>query len=415
MTDEPGPARRHIGAVRRKNEERVTPLELFFDLVFVLALTQCTELMSQGHTWHAMSQGIIVLAALWWAWVGYAWLTSVVDAEEGAARLVIFVATAAMLVAALCVPDAFGNQGLTFAIAYGVVRVAHIWLFVLASDGQEDLRNSVTGLAVSTAIGVTLLAVASFLDGWEQGAMWIVAIMLDAGGPFLFGAAGWRLVPNHFAERHGLIVIIALGESLVAIGVGAEFGLSGLVIVAAVLGTFLAAAMWWTYFDVLAPAASLALQQEPVGRAQNEMARDSYSYLHFLLVVGIAGAAVGMKAVLGHVDAPLSTVSAVALLGGTTTYLLGTVAFKARTLRQLSVPRVVAAIAMLVLIIPAVEIHGLVTLALAAVVFWSLVGFEAFRYAAARETIRHGGDSPIEGSGTATGRPTTDGPDAGDG
>jgi low temperature requirement protein LtrA len=399
MPDEPDTSGRHLGALRRKNEERVTPLELFFDLVFVLALTQCTELMAHGHSWHGMSQGIIVLAALWWAWVGYAWLTSVIDAEEGAARLVIFIASAGMLVAALCVPEAFGDQGLTFAIAYGVVRLAHIWLFVLASDDEAALRRSVTGLAISTAIGVALLVIASFLDGWEQSAMWIAAILLDCGGPFLFGASGWKLVPNHFAERHGLIVIIALGESLIAIGIGAEFGLSGLVIVAAVLGTFLAAALWWIYFDVLGLAASRALEAAPVGRVQNEMARDAYSYLHFLLVTGIAGAAVGMKAVLGHVDAPLDTVSAAALVGGTVLYLLGTVAFKLRTLRQLSIPRLAAALVVLALLVPAGDVDALVTLAGVAGFLWVLIGFESVRYSETRDVVRHGeavhdGDAP---------------------
>jgi low temperature requirement protein LtrA len=394
MSREPDGSHRRLGAVRRKNEERVTPLELFFDLVFVLALTQCTELMAEGHTWWGLGRGVIVLAALWWAWVGYAWLTSVVDPEEGASRLVIFVATAGMLVAALCVPHAFGDQGLTFAIAYGVVRVAHIWLFVLASDGETDLRKSVTGLGVSTAIGVTLLVVASFLDGWEQSAMWIVAILLDAGGPFLFGSSGWKLVPNHFAERHGLIVIIALGESLVAIAVGAEVGLSGLTIAAAVVGTFLAAALWWIYFDVLAPAASRRLEAAAVGRAQNEMARDAYSYLHFVLVAGVAVAAVGLKATLAHVDAPLDSVSATALIGGTVAFLLGTVAFKVRTGLGVSRWRLAAAAVVLALLWPAHRADALVALGAVVGVLWVLIGAESVRYAATRESIRHGGQPP---------------------
>ncbi len=390
MSREPDASRRHLGAVRRKNEERVTPLELFFDLVFVLALTRCTELMAGGHTWQGLGQGLLVLAALWWAWVGYAWLTSVVDPEEGAARLVIFIATAGMLVAALCVPEAFGDQGLTFAIAYGVVRISQILLFVLASDDEEDLRKSVTGLAISTVIGVALLVVASFLDGWEQGAMWIVAILLDVGGPFLFGAAGWKLVPNHFAERHGLIVIIALGESLVAIAIGAEVGLSGLAITAAVIGTFLASALWWIYFDVLAPAASQQLELAKVGKEQNEMARDAYSLLHFVLVAGVAVTAVGLKAVLAHVDAPLDSVSATALIGGTVAFLLGTVAFKLRVGLGLSKWRVIAAALVLVLLWPAHTADALLVLGAITVVMWVLIAFEAFRYAATREAIRHG-------------------------
>ena len=153
----------------RGDEERVTPLELFFDLVFVLALTQCTALMAATPTWEGLAQGLLVLGVLWWSWVGYAWLTSVVDPEEGAVRLVMFLAMAAFLVAALCVPEAFGSEALLFALAYGVVRVAHILLFVLASRDDPGLRRATLGLAVSTAIGVGLLVLAAATDGWAAG------------------------------------------------------------------------------------------------------------------------------------------------------------------------------------------------------------------------------------------------------
>ena len=142
-----------LSAARREGE-RVTPLELFFDLVFVLAITQCTALMSHHPSWSGMAQGLLVLGILWWCWIGYAWLTSVIDPEEGAVRLVMFAAMAALLIVSLCVPEAFGHLGLTFALAYGVVRVAHIALFMLASSDDDALRHSVLGLAVSTAIGV---------------------------------------------------------------------------------------------------------------------------------------------------------------------------------------------------------------------------------------------------------------------
>src|SRR6478672_3334907 len=134
--------------------ERVTPLELFFDLVFVLAITQCTALMSHDPTWSGLAQGLLVLGVVWWAWVGYAWLTSVVDPEEGAVRLVIFGAMAALLIVSLCVPQAFGELALVFALAYGAVRIAHIGLFMLASPDDDALRHSVLGLAVSTTIAV---------------------------------------------------------------------------------------------------------------------------------------------------------------------------------------------------------------------------------------------------------------------
>src|SRR6478672_6328834 len=220
MPAAPQPRTPRFAATLREGE-RVTPLELFFDLVFVLAITQCTALMSNHPTWSGLAQGLLVLAMLWWAWTGYSWLTSVLDPEEGAVRLIIFGAIAALLIVSLCVREAFGELALVFALAYGAVRVAHIGLFMLASPDDDALRHSVLGLGVSTTIAVSLLTVASFFDGFTQGAIWVLALALDMGGPFLVGTEGWKLVPSHFAERHGLIVIIALGESIVAIGVGA--------------------------------------------------------------------------------------------------------------------------------------------------------------------------------------------------
>ena len=244
MATETATRRRRLRAAMREGEQ-VTPLELFFDLVFVLALTQCTQLMSNDPTWGGLAQGLLVLGVLWWSWVGYAWLTSVVDPEEDAVRGVIFVAMAALLLVALCVPGSFDDLGLAFALTYGVVRVAHIGLFFLASRDDPDLRQSVVGLAVSTAVGVGILVAASSQDGFAQGALWGLALALDMAGPYFFGAEGWKLVPAHFAERHGLIIIIALGESIVAIGIGVGGDLTVGQGVAAVLGMGLAAAMWW--------------------------------------------------------------------------------------------------------------------------------------------------------------------------
>src|SRR5919108_281973 len=140
-----------LAAVLREGE-RVTPLELFFDLVFVLAITQCTALMAEHQSWSGLAQGMLVLGVLWWSWVGYAWLTSVVDPEEGAVRVAIFAAMAALLIVAICVPEAFDTLALEFALAYGVVRAGHIPFFLLANRDDAALRRSVTGLALSTAI-----------------------------------------------------------------------------------------------------------------------------------------------------------------------------------------------------------------------------------------------------------------------
>jgi low temperature requirement protein LtrA len=372
-----------------REDARVTPLELFFDLVFVLALTQCTALMAATPTWDGLAKGLLVLAVLWWSWVGYAWLTSVVDPEEGAVRLVIFGAMAALLVASLCVPEAFHSSALLFAGAYAVVRAAHIVLFVISSRDDPGLRRSVIGLAASTAVGVGLLFAAALLGDGPRLAIWAVAVLLDAGGPFVFGIDGWKLVPGHFAERHGLIVLIAIGESIVAIGVAAQAGLGLGVVLAAILGTAVAAAFWWLYFDVVALAAERRLSRAAPGREQNSMARDSFSYLHFPMVAGIALVAVGMKKTLAHVDRPLDLVPAVAMLGGTVVYLIAHVGFRLRNIGTLNKQRLVTALLLVLLLPAALAVPAIATLAGLAVLLAALITYEAVRFAAARDRIRH--------------------------
>jgi low temperature requirement protein LtrA len=388
VSTEPTGRASRLTAILRQTE-RVTPLELFFDLVFVLALTQCTALMAADPTWTGLARGLLVLGVLWWSWVGYAWLTSVVDPEEGAVRLSMFAAMAALLVAALCVPGAFRDEALLFACAYAVVRAGQIALFLLASRDDPGLRSSVVGLAGSSAIGVGLLFVASGTDGALQGALWALALALDMAGPYFFGSEGWKLVPGHFAERHGLIVIIALGESIVAIGVGAELGVDAGVVVAATLGVAVAAALWWLYFDVVALVAERRLARAAVGREQNEIARDSYSYLHFPMVAGIVLLAVGLKKTLGDVGDPLDAVPATAMLGGTAVYLLAHVAFRLRNLRTLNRQRLVCAALLATLIPAATELPALATLGLLAAVLTSLIAYETLRFAEARDRVRH--------------------------
>ena len=377
-----------LSAVRRE-DERVTPLELFFDLVFVLAITQCTALMSSHPTWSGLAQGILVLGVLWWSWVGYAWLTSVVDPEEGAVRFAIFAAMAGFLIAAIAVPEAFGSLGLEFALAYGAVRYAQIALFVLASRDDPGLRHSVTGLAISTTIGVSLLIGASFLDGLAQGALWLVALGLDMAGPLFIDSSGWRLEPGHFAERHGLIIIIALGESIVAIGVGAHSNLTWGIAGAAVLGIALSAALWWLYFDVVALVSKRRLINAEVGRIRSELARDSYSYLHFPMVAGIVLVALGLKTTLGHVGDALDTVPAFALLGGVSAYLLGLVGFRFRHVRTFNRPRLATAILLFALLPVATHVPTLVTLAIVTAILAAVIAYETRSYGEGRGRIRH--------------------------
>ena len=369
----------------------MTSLELFFDLVFVLAITQCTALMSHHQSWLGLAQGLLVLGMLWWSWVGYAWLTSVIDPEEGAVRLVIFGAMAALLIVSVCVPQAFGSLALAFALAYGVVRSAHIALFMLASPGDPALRRSVLGLAASTAIAVALLVSAAIIGGLGQGALWVLALILDMLGPYFFGAEGWRLEPGHFAERHGLIVIIALGESIVAIGVGAAGTLSLGIATAAVLGVSLAAAMWWTYFDVVALVAGRRLADAREGRERNEMARDSYSFLHLPMVAGIVLTALGLKITIGHFDDHLRSVAAFALLGGLAIYLLGHVAFRYRQVHTINRQRLALSLLLLILVPVTAQLSALAALAIVDVLIWAMIAYETKGYGERRQRVRHPG------------------------
>lgn len=369
--------------------ERVLPLELFFDLVFVLAITQCTALMVHQPSWEGVAKATLVLSLLWWCWVGYAWLTSVIDPEEGPVRIVMFVAMAALLVIALSVQGAFSDRALTVAVAYGVVRAAHIALFLIASRDEPQLRHSVMGLAISTAIGVTLIVGAAFLDSAAQGAVWALALLLDYGGPALFGAQGWKLMPEHFVERHRLIVIIALGESIVAFGVGADVDLTTSVLVAVAFGMALICSIWWAYFDVVTIVAERRLVRATPGREQNTLARDSYSFIHLPMILGIVFVAMGIEESILHLDERLHAVPAFALAAGFALYLLAHVAFRLRNVGTVSWRRLVAATIALALLPLLVRVDALAALGIVAALAVGLITYEVVRFAEARDRVRH--------------------------
>jgi low temperature requirement protein LtrA len=386
--------------VELRERETVKPFELFFDLVFVLAFTQCTALMAAQPNWAGIGRGMLALAVVWWAWVCYAWLTSVIDPEEGPGRIVMLAAMAGLLVVALCVPQAFGDRALGFAVAYGVVRLGHIAVYVIVTRDNPGLRRWVLAFGTSTAVVIGLLVAASFVHGGVQAILWVIAILLDWGGPALVGVAEWRLVPAHFAERHNLVIIIALGESIVALGAGTNVDLTAAVTIAAVLGMGLAAALWWIYFDVVALVTERRLMQAPEGRDRNALARDSYSYLHFPMVAGIVLGALGLKETLANVDRPLDGVHAFALLGGTALYLLAHVALRLRNARTINVERLAVAVLLFALIAAAVHVDALFTIGAVNVLLWATIAYETvYVYDERRYRLRHGLPTDIPGSG----------------
>jgi low temperature requirement protein LtrA len=374
-------------------EERVTPLELFFDLIFVFAITQVTGLVVEDPTWAGLAKGLLVLGVLWWAWAAYAWLTNTINPEEGAVRIAMLAAMGAMLVASLAVPDVFGDDAFIFACAYAFVRIAHLVLYAIAGRGDRDLLAAVARLAIGTAVGVGLLFVAAALDGRLQVAVWALALALDLLGAYIGGGKGWHLSAGHFAERHALIVIIALGETIVALGLAASHEVDVGVVVAALLGFAISAALWWLYFDVVAIVAERKLR-ETTGDAQLAMARDSYSYLHLPMVAGIILFAVGVKKTLGDVGEPLKLVPAVALCGGIALYLLAHILFRLRNVGSLNRQRLVVCACLLALIPLGVELAALLTLALVAALCVALIAYEAIRFADARDRVRHAAAEP---------------------
>jgi low temperature requirement protein LtrA len=392
-------------ALIRQEEEHatVTPLELFFDLVFVFALTQVTAFMADELSWHGILRGVLVTMLLWWAWTAYAWLANVVSAEERTIKLAILAGMAAMFVLALCIPEAFddlpgGLQGpVVLAICYLVFRGMHLVIYLIIAREDARLRSQVLRFAPSVFVSSAVLLVASQFDGWLQTSLWALALVADYLGTALAGFSGWRLPsPGHFSERHGLIIIVALGESIVAIGVGvAQEPISQVVIAASVLGLVLASSLWWAYFDVSALLGEHALATEPT-ETRARLARNAYSFAHMPLMLGVVLVAFGLKEVLLYVSDsshhkltdPLPSVALAALVGGVTLYLLGHVVFKWLTVHNVSVVRLAAA-GVLLLTIPVIAgLPALAQLTIVAFVVGCAVLIESVLFAESRRKIR---------------------------
>ena len=370
-------------------EHQVTPLELFFDLTLVFAITQVTVMLADDPTWGAVFRGMLVLAALWWAWTAYAWLTSTMDVDEGGIRLVMLGAMAAMFGVALGVPGAFGDDAVLFGVAYFLVRLLHLVLSAIVARDDADRRSALRRFGPTALIGASLLVLAGFLDGDVRIAVWLVALAIDYLGPLAIGVGGgWRVAPEHFAERHGLIVLIALGESIIAIGLGAGLELDTGVIVAATLGIVVVSALWWLYFDVAAIIARRRLVQA-TGMALHRLALHAYSYLHLPMIAGIVLFALGLKTTADHPGDELAMVPAVALCGGAALYLLAHIAFLFRATGRVFRRRTIGAVALLALIPVANEIPALAALALVSAVCTFVVTYEVLRHREHRVQVRH--------------------------
>lgn len=381
----------HAHPPRSDEEYSVTPLELFFDLIFVFAFTQVTALLAYDLTWTGMLRGVALLLVVWWAWVGYSWLTNAVPVDDDVrSRVVVFAAMAAGLVMGLAIPKAFSDDGVLFGFAYLTVTALFILLYAVATRDRPEMNKAVLKLAPGVLAAPVLVAIAGFLaEGTVRAVLWTVAIVLTTTAPFVSGTQGWHVRPKHFAERHGLIIIIALGESIVALGLAAsEEPHTAAVVTASVFGMVVVAALWWLYFDVVALAAEKRLGMA-TGAERNAIARDSYSYLHALMILGIVFLALGLKKSLLDVAEPLKLIPSFALFGGVALYLVGHILFRLRNMGSLNVQRTVVAVLLVVAIPIGVAVPAYVSLTMLVALLIALIGYELYAYREARHHLRY--------------------------
>jgi low temperature requirement protein LtrA len=347
---------------RETNGRSVGNLELFFDLTFVYAMSQVTHLMLSDISWQGFGRGVLALLALWWAWVCYAWLTNTFETARVIHLTLIIVAMAAMLIAAIALPTAFTTGALVFGLALLAVRLINAGMFIAASSRDEDeLASAIRRLAPGLLVGPALIVAAAFVATPHRELLWVAAAAVDFGGPLIAGINGLRVVPSYFIERHGSVIIIALGETIIALGAGATENLRHPgVLGAVVLGVLISATMWWTYFGLTAGAEERMQRTSGVDRAR--LARDAYSYLHLPLVAGIVFFALGARVSVEHIDEPLAPLAALALTGGVALFYAAEVAYRWRDHHQLTVDRLLAAAAALLVFPVAISVPAVVSL-----------------------------------------------------
>lgn len=337
-----------VPAVASREGHRVTTLELFFDLAFVFAFTQLSRLMAQQHDAVGIIQALVILALLWWAWTSYGWLTNLAHADRGVVRVAMIIGMTALFVAGLVVLETYDDLPgglfgpLVFVGAYLVARVTHAIVFVWLAEPELRRRTLITVTLSVVPSGALLVAGALLGAPWQIWCM-LAAVAIEPIVSYRtsIGIAWPVRSTAHFTERHGLIVILALGESVLGIGTGAASEpISTGILLGVVLSMLICIALWWAYFTRLSGDAELALKTTPAN-LRGRTATDAYTYLHLLLVGGIVLAALGLEVAMAHIESTeaFGFFGAAALGGGVACYLAGTAAFQRRLLRQWNIVR----------------------------------------------------------------------------
>jgi low temperature requirement protein LtrA len=362
------------------SERRTSPVELLWDLVFVFAITQVTTLLSRELSWAGFGRAVVILALVWWAWSAFVWAANAQAPDSRSLRLCLLVSTAFIFIAGLAIPQAFGAEGLLFAIAYAVVRFLHLVLYADASRRGNAAWSAIAGFAITVAIGMALLIAGALVHGGWRIALWALALAIDYAGPAWLTRERLRglqqVAVAHFAERYSLFVIICLGESIVAIGVGATAThrhLTAELIAVVSLGLVATVGMWWTYFDSFAEIAEerLRAHRDPVLAAA-----DGYSYLHLVIVAGIITFAAGVRLLVRAPGVTPAGAVRLAVCGGIASYLMGHVAFRLRMDGSIGYEKIAAALALLVLYAAGASLTAWVLMAAIAVLMVGLCAAE---------------------------------------
>jgi low temperature requirement protein LtrA len=310
--------------------QRVSTLELFFDLVFVFTVTQLTAVLSHDLSWESLGQVMVMLALIWWMYAGYAWLTNSISTRELRQRAILLGGMAGYLVLALAVPGAFHGSGLAFGVGYFIVTAVHASLFIWTASAQSS--RAFLGIAPFNLFNATLVIIGGALGGTAQAVLWTVAAVLEWSTPWLGNResqSSFVIAPGHFVERHGLVVIVAIGESVVAGGIGAAgLAVDAELMLAVVLGLLLSAGLWWAYFGADDDEQAERALAEAPARRQPWIALEGFGVAHYFLLLGIVLTAAGIKEAIGHAYDPLETADALVLGGGVALFLAADVGFR---------------------------------------------------------------------------------------
>jgi low temperature requirement protein LtrA len=360
-------------------ERRTGFIELFFDLVFVFAVAELASFIRHEHSVAGFGKAAVVFGLVWWCWSLYTWLGTLVDLGLTHNRLAMLAATVLVFVMALMVPGVFDDTGLGFALAYAAVRLmgSGFYWFGLAADAEG--RAARASFVPSSMVSPALVIVGGLMPSTPRLAVWCVALAVDVWSAVHAGRAEFRVSPAHFAERHGLFVIIALGEIIVATGmaVAGEEDVAGLIVPSVVVAVA-AVVLWWSYFDWVHPAAERRLGSS-AGLERGRVARDLFTFLHFPIVAGVVGFAVAAEEIALHPSEPLGTVGAVGLAGGIGLFMLGFVIGNRRATGSILVERFVAVATVVGIVTVLRASTGLLVLSAVVVLLAAALGVERVR------------------------------------